>query len=100
MPRTRRTEPAVIPTTALVASATRYTGAQAPRIYRKQSEWQVECYRHYSICGEARFAAKFFGHAVSRAVLKAANVEGGKKTEVTEGPIFDALGALFNGQSG
>ena len=57
----------VIPTTSMVASATRYPG-KAARIYQPHQDWQTECYRHYGICGEARFAAKFFGHAVSRAV--------------------------------
>ena len=46
-------------------------GQDAARIYRPRPGLAAECYRHYAICGEARFAAKFFGHAVSRAVLVA-----------------------------
>lgn len=95
MPR-RKPEPPVIPTTSLVAAATRYTG-RVPRIYVPQQDWQAECYRHYGICGEARFAAKFYGHALSRAVLGVATVENGKKTGVESGPAVDALNLLFNG---
>jgi hypothetical protein len=99
MPRPRKPDPVVIPTTSLVASSTRYPG-KAPRIYQPKQDWQAECYRHYAICGEARFAAKFFGHAVSRAVLKAAILDGGVPMEQTSGPAFDALSELFNGKDG
>lgn len=101
MPRTRRTALApVIPTTALVASSTRYPG-KAARIYQPRQDWQRECYRHYAICGEARFGARFFGHAISRAVLSVADVDSKMVSKpVTSGPAFDALQALFNGSEG
>jgi hypothetical protein len=92
-------EPVVIPTSAMVASATRYPGAAA-RIYQPRQDWQSECYRHYSICGEARFSAKFFGHSVSRAVLHAAEVVKGVSHQLDAGPASDALDALFNGRDG
>ena len=46
MPRPRRTatQP-VVPTTAMVASATRYEGT-VTRIFRPNQPWQIECYRH------------------------------------------------------
>lgn len=88
----------VIPTTSLVASAVRYPG-KAARIYRPQQNWQHECYRHYSICGEARFAARFFGNSVSRAVLSAADMVGGEAVP-DHGDAQDALNALFNGKAG
>jgi len=88
----------VIPTTSLVASAVRYPGSAA-RIYRPQQNWQAECYRHYSICGEARFSARFFGNAVSRAVLSAANRVGGE-TVPDHGDAEAALNELFNGKAG
>ena len=88
----------VIPTTSLVASAVRYPGAPA-RIYRPRQDWQQECYRHYGICGEARFAARFFGNSVSRAVLSTATVVGGE-TVPEHGPAEAALNALFNGKAG
>jgi hypothetical protein len=84
MARTRRT-PAVstvenppIPTPSLVASAVRYPGNKA-RIYSPQRPWQAEAYRHYGICGEARYAAQFYANSLSRATLYAAvpNAEGG-----------------------
>jgi len=101
MPRTRKQprDPVVIPTTALVASSTRYPG-KAARIYQPRQDWQRECYRHYAICGEARFAARFFGHAVSRALLKTAVIEVGVVKETPAGPAADALDMLFNGQDG
>ena len=98
MPRRRQVAP-VIPTTALVSSSTRYPG-KAQRIYQPRQDWQRECYRHYSICGEARFAAKFFGNSVSRAVLAAATIESGIPVTQDSGPAFDALHELFNGKDG
>lgn len=100
MPR-RKAEPeaVVIPTTSMVASATRYPG-RAARIYQPKQDWQTECYRHYTICGEARFAAKFFGHSVSRATLFAAEIVAGEQVRTNTGPAADALSALFNGKDG
>jgi hypothetical protein len=100
MPRRKaELQAVVIPTSSMVASATRYPG-KAARIYQPRQDWQAECYRHYSICGEARFAAKFFGHAVSRASLFAAEVVDGTPREIGVGPASDALDALFNGRDG
>jgi len=100
MPRRKvEPDPVVIPTTSMVASATRYPG-KAARIYQPRQDWQAECYRHYSICGEARFAAKFFGHSVSRAVLYAARIVNGDTEKQTEGPAAAALDDLFNGRDG
>ena len=101
MPR-RKVEPeaVIIPTSSMVASATRYPG-KAARIYQPRQDWQAECYRHYAICGEARFAAKFFGNAVSRASSAAAEiVDGRPRRPPTTGPAADALAALFNGRDG
>jgi hypothetical protein len=100
MPR-RKVEPeaVVIPTSSMVASATRYPG-KAARIYQPRQDWQAECYRHYGICGEARFAAKFFGHSVSRATLHVAQVVAGQQVETDTGPGADLLTDLFNGKDG
>jgi len=100
MPR-RKVEPeaVVIPTSSMVASATRYPG-KAARIYQPRQDWQAECYRHYGICGEARFAAKFFGHSVSRATLFAAEIVAGTTVATPAGPSADLLAALFNGKDG
>jgi hypothetical protein len=99
MPRRRSEQPVIIPSTSLVASASRYPG-KAARIYQPQQDWQQECYRHYAICGEARFAAKFFGNACSRAVLSAAEFTTDGPRSVTTGPAYDLLVALFNGKDG
>jgi len=98
MPRPRKPAP-VIPTNSMVASAVRYPG-KAARVYQTSKEWQAECYRHYDICGEARFAARFFGHALSRAVLSAGTVEGGVKVRQETGPAVAAINDLFNGSEG
>ena len=98
MPR-RRSAPIVIPTTSLVASATRYTGETA-RIYQPQQDWQKECYRHYAICGEARFAARFFGQALGKSILQVVKSTPDGPVVQTSGPGYDALTALFNGRDG
>ena len=97
MPRRRADTPVV--TTALVASATRYPG-KMERIYRPRQDWQAECYRQYGICGEARFGAKFFGNAVSRALLGVGQYVNGLLKEAKNGPAADALAALFGGHQG
>lgn len=91
---------AVIPTTSLVASAVRYSGGKAARIYQKSADWQKECYRHYAICGEARFAANFFGHALSRAVLHTATYDAQGKQVPSTGEAADLLDDMFNGRAG
>jgi hypothetical protein len=70
------------------------------RIYRPSQDWQNECYRHYAICGEARFAAKFFGNACSRAMLMVAEYRDGTYYEQSSGPGYAALTDLFNGKNG
>jgi hypothetical protein len=101
MPRRRTPEPeVVIPTTSLVASAARYPGKSDTSIYQPRQQWQRECYRHYSICGEARFAARFFGHAVSRATLYAGTIEDGERVPQKEGPLADIFNSLFHGADG
>jgi hypothetical protein len=96
MPRRRPPEPAVPVSTALVAAVTRYPG-KAARIYRPNQDWQVECYRQYGICGEARFAARFFGNAVSRATLNVQKMNGPHPEAVTTGPAFAAQQDLWGG---
>ncbi len=97
-PRTSRAP--VIPSNSLVASAVRYSGV-APRIHNQNNQaWQAECYRHYMICGEARFAARFFGHALSRATLFTGIRGGNGFTRSTGGTAFNLLDDLFNGRDG
>lgn len=86
------------PTYSAVASAVRYKG-KVPRIYQAAEEWQKEAYRHYNICGEARFAANYFGHSLGRATLFASQ---DIKTQeaLTDGAAVEALDALFHGGEG
>lgn len=93
--------PGPIPTPSLMASAVRYPG-KVPRIHNITNQaWQKDCYRHYAICGEARAAARFFGRALSRAVLRVEreSAEGVRET-VTDGKTHDLLTDLFNGRDG
>lgn len=89
----------VIPSNSLVASSTRYPG-KAARIYQPRQDWQAECYRHYAICGEARYAANFFGNALSRATLGIAHMVGETPVKDTVGPAWDLLQELFAGKDG
>jgi hypothetical protein len=89
-----------IPSNSLVASAVRY-GGQAARIYRPSQGWQKEAYRHYAICGEARFAANYYGNAMSKVTLHTAKKKPGGGYERTDtGPAAEHLAALFNGKDG
>lgn len=96
--------PQVAPSNSLVASAVRY-GGKAPRIYQGAKGWQADAYRHYGICGEARYAANYMGHALSKCTLFAAEtvVEKGVKIErpvAPNSPAEQFLSALFNGREG
>ena len=97
----RRARPvAVIPTTSMVASAVRYPGEVA-RIYEGVKEWQREAYRHYRICGEARYAADFYGSALSRSTLHIAQRnERGEKVIQVGGEANAILDDLFAGKDG
>lgn len=88
-----------IPSNALVASAIRYSG-KAPRIYQTGQDWQRECYRHYAICGEARYAARFYGHALSRVKLGIGTRSETGFEPSTSGEGVAQLNALFNGRLG
>jgi hypothetical protein len=104
MARTKQQAPEitpVIPSNSLVASAVRYPGT-VPRIHNHLNQsWQKECYRHYAICGEARAAARFFGRALSRSVLRVTReVQDGVREVVTDGVTYDLLEDLFNGKDG
>lgn len=100
MPRQPRRREAVIPTASLVASAVHYQG-KVGRIYQPQQDWQREAYRHYGINGMARYAANYYGNALSRAVLSIGKRD--KKGVVkpsTTGAAFQRLTELFNGKDG
>jgi hypothetical protein len=78
----------------------RYPG-KASRIYTPSRNWQVEAYRHYGICGEARYAANYFGNALSKATLYAAEPDGDTlKRAATDSVAAQAMRNLFNGTEG
>ena len=101
MPRPKTSTTVAVPTTkSLVASSMRYPG-KGVRVYAQRQDWQRECYRHYAICGEARYGARFFGHALSRAILSTAQINDAGESEYLEtGPASDALADLFDGPDG
>lgn len=98
-PRVRKSKGAVVPSSSLVASSARFSGNVTP-IYQPAQAWQLECYRHFHICPEARAAARFFGRAMARATLGVANVTGEGSTPITSGPVYEDLMALFSGPQG
>lgn len=102
MPREPRSvaEAAPIPTTSLVASAVRYTAKESRNVYQPTQQWQRDCYRHYSICGEARAAARFYGHNLARSVLRMERKTPTGPEVLTEGEAVDLLDNLFNGRDG
>lgn len=96
----RRKQDAVMPSNSLVASAVRYPGKSA-RIYMPSQGWQLECYRHYGICGEARFAANYFGHSLSKVTIHAATpTPEGMVKAATDSVSEKAMRLLFNGGEG
>jgi hypothetical protein len=100
--RQRQLNSAPFPSRSLVASSASLKGKTAERIYvTDDREWQKQAYRHYRICGEARFAAQFFGHALSKVTLYVTNDPYNPKAErLKEGPAVDTLHELFNGSEG
>jgi hypothetical protein len=82
-------------TKSLVASARRYTGKSPVMLPSK--DWQERAYHHYRNSGIARFAARYFGHAMSRSVLFVADSEGKRRES---GGTVDDLNALFSGKRG
>jgi hypothetical protein len=102
MPRRQRTLTPAAPILgrALIASAARYKGNEAPTTWHADSKkWQAEAYRHYRICGEARFSAQFFGHALAKSVLYVTDGPD-SKNRVTEGLPVERMAELFNGAGG
>lgn len=88
-----RIEAAMIhPSNSVVASAARYDG-KAPRIFQPTEQWQRDAYRHYGICGEARYAANYHGNSLSKAKLSIDPAATSPKAQA-------ALAALFNGNEG
>lgn len=90
------------PARGIVASAIAYKGNSAPRIYGGQRGWQREAYRHYTICGEARYAARYYGNALSRCTLQMVEPDGknGTNDVVTTGVGYDALMSMVGGTEG
>lgn len=92
-----------IPTNSLVASAVRFEANQIDRVYwGGLKSWQRECYRHFRICGEARFAARFMGNAMSRVRLGVGlpDANGNVDKTKTSPKAKAALEALFASEAG
>lgn len=95
----RKAQAPVLPSTSLVASAVRYP-AEVARVYVGAKEWQRECYRHYGICGEARYSANYYGRAMGKAILYATEDASPDATRLDNGAAVDAMESLFNGSEG
>jgi hypothetical protein len=102
MPRRQRvlTPAAPILGRALIASAARYKGNEAPTTWHADSKkWQADAYRQYRICGEARFSAQFFGHALAKTNLYVSSNPNSTE-RLTDGLAVERMDELFNGAGG
>src|SRR5690349_1716038 len=85
---------------ALAGSAAVYRnhGRPDPENDRLQiaQAWQIECYRHINICGEARYAATLFANIAGRAEIGVSEPQAlrGKAKWVESGPEVDAFAEL------
>lgn len=100
-PRGEASQAVALQASAMVASATRFSrGAKVTKnVSSGNHSWQAECYRHYAICGEARFAARFFGNALSRCELFV-DKPGNGKERVTTGNAPTFLAELAHAMGG
>jgi hypothetical protein len=96
VPRPSKKKQPVVSTTALVASAHRYTG-KAPRIFVPSKEWQKRAYHHFGHNPEAHYAATYYAQAISRAELYCEDPREGRQ-EGSEAQA--ALDELFGGPEG
>jgi hypothetical protein len=97
---TRNRLPA-LPSNSLVASVARYEGGRMDRIWLGRRTWQEECYHHFEICGEARYAAWYYGNALSRATLGVGQAQpDGSIKPITTGKPKAVLDDLFAGYAG
>lgn len=86
--------------TALVASASvmRQRQRTDPTTDRNEiaKRWQIECYRHVNICGEARYAATLFANIAARAEIGVSEPQtlSRKAVWVKSGAEVDAFAAI------
>jgi hypothetical protein len=86
----------------MVASATRADLDKIRAVYSSdQTGWQTKAYRHYRICGEARFAANFYGHAFGKSELYVCDdLNSAHHERLTSGPAYDALDDVMHNSEG
>lgn len=102
---TRSSGEHISPGRAIVASSAYYRGNEAPRIYGTDKAWQRECYRFYSITGEARYAANYYAAAMSKCEMHidepVVAEDGRAKAWVPNYacPEADALDEMFSGRN-
>jgi hypothetical protein len=100
MPRTRKAQQTVVPTTSLVASAVKYPG-KLTRLYLPSTAWQVDAWRFYDLIPELRFAAGWIANALSRVELFPAEVDDNGIRQRSDDPqIADVLQSVFHGKDG
>src|SRR6478735_10015972 len=92
------------PTNALVASSQHYRGNQAPKVYGTDKPWQERCYTHYAKNGVARYAARYYGNALSKCLITVVedttNDSGGTITTlVNNAPENASIDEMFAGQA-
>lgn len=100
MPRiTTQTVDAVIPSTGMVASAAHLSRSKnKARRSGTTRQWQERAWHYYDTTGELRYAATWFGNALSRATLRPARRNAKGEIEyINSGPAHLAAMELMGG---
>lgn len=106
MPRTKAVRPTEVveDSTALVGAAVEITPARRASVRTKRNEvtkdWQRQSWEFYDSVGELRFGANWVGNALSRVVLFATTDTAQGAKDLTSGPAYDAVEALFGNATG
>lgn len=100
MPRiTTDTVDAVVPPLSMVASAAFVK--RSPKKVRRSSttrEWQTRAWNYYDCTGELRYAATWFGNALSRATMRPARRNAKGEIEyINDGAVFEIATSMMGG---
>lgn len=106
MPRTKVARPTEVveDSTALVGAAVEIPASQRQTVRTKRHEitkdWQRQAWEFYDSVGELRFGANWVGNALSRVTLFATTDTSQGAKDLTSGPAYEAVEALFGNATG
>lgn len=102
MPRPKKAPEPVVGPNAIVASAARVVAGRRKNLPAGQgSAWQNEAWEMLDTVGELEFYREWISNALSRCTLSVVEVlEDGTEKPVTEGPAYDVMRLLFDGEAG